>query len=309
MNRKMLDALENCLLRMKLGDSLEAALSMYPHLAAQLRPLLETAALARPAVRENLPLTVLARQRARGMALAAGLRQESNRRSIFRNTWRPALTVLSVIAILVMSSNGLFTASAQSLPGDTLYPLKRSVESTQLKLVSDPVKHQDLEREFDERRVEEARELITDKRVEGVEFTGLVSSQSENEWLVSGIHVVITSQTKMEAVILVGDMIEVHGATNASGGVDASLLTLVEKGADQENHPEVSPISTPSPESTGESGLHENPSESSVTPSHSGEGDDQSDDGNVSSPDATHESHSSEENSQTPQPDSGGEED
>ena len=80
-------------------------------------------------------MTVLARQRAHGLAMAAELRQAKNRNPVRRISWRPALTVLAVIALLVMSSNGLLIASAHSIPGDTLYPLKRSVESTQLRFV------------------------------------------------------------------------------------------------------------------------------------------------------------------------------
>jgi hypothetical protein len=312
MNKNLLDALENCLQRLQQGESLETVLMPYPRLAEQLRPLLETASLARTAGQESLPLTALARQRARGLALAADLRRNGNRRPFFHTVWRPALTVLVVIAILAMSSNGLLTASAHSLPGDTLYPLKRSVETTQLNLASDPAKRQVLEREFDERRVEEAKSLITDQRLESVEFTGIVSSQLENKWLVSGISVVITSQTKLDPEILVGDKIEVHGATNALGGVDASMLSRVIKPAIQETHPVVSPSPTPQLDPTGqsdlqdaptqpsvnqgisgESELHETPTGSSVNPARSGERESRPSNGNDQSSESNDGNHSS----------------
>ena len=235
MNKKLLDALESCLQQIEQGEPLDTVLARYPELAAQLRPLLEAAVCARSARVESLPVTALARQRARGLALAADLRQGKNRRTLRRYSWRPVMTVLAVLAILVMSSNGLLIASAHSIPGDTLYPLKRSVESTQLRLVSDPVERELLEHEFDERRVDETRHLITDQRVEEVEFTGVVASQSENEWLVSGISVVVTSRTEIDSGILVGDMIEVEGVTNAAGVVEATHLTLVRNSAIDEN--------------------------------------------------------------------------
>jgi hypothetical protein len=292
MNRKISDALENCLQRMEQGEPLDAVLSRYPQLAAQLRPLLETAVRARSAGVENLPLTALARQRSRGLALAADLRRGKGRNPIRWHSWRPALTVLSVIALLAMSSNGLLIASAHSIPGDTLYPLKRSVESTQLHLVSDPVEREALEHEFDERRVDETRSLLTDQRVEGVEFSGLVSSQSETEWLVSDIHVVVTAHTKIDANIVIGDMVDVHGATNHSGGVDATRLTLVVNPGTNDIRVGT-PTLTPTPNPTGESGLQETPAESSVTPSSSGEGEHQSSDEDDRSSEKSHESHSS----------------
>jgi Domain of unknown function (DUF5666)/Domain of unknown function (DUF5667) len=305
MNKRLPDALENCLQRMDQGESLDSALALYPELAAQLRPLLETAARARSARRESLPQAVLVRQRSRGLALAAELRQGKNRRLLQRRFWRPAVTILAVIAILVMSSNGLLIASAHSIPGDTLYPLKRSLESTQLHLVSNPAKRQVLEREFGERRVDETKSLLTHQRIENVDFTGVVSSQSEGKWLVSGISVNVTPHTEIDEGILVGDEIEVHGTTDSGGSVAASQLSLVKKTAPNPEHPEASPTPTPSPESSVESAPTETLDESSVVPSHSGEDASQSSESKDQSPAKSGENHSSGETTYTPHSDSG----
>ncbi len=302
MNAILLDALESCLKRIEQGETPDSALTRYPELAAQLRPLLETAFRARAARVEDLPLTALELQRSRGLALASDLRKTTHPQQ--RRIWRPVMTVLSVIAILVMSSNGLLIASAHSIPGDTLYPLKRSVESTQLRLVSDPAEREALERTFDERRVDETRSLISDQRVESVEFTGVVSSQSENEWLVSGIHVVITSTTRIDAGIEVGDEIDVDGDTNTAGAVDATRLTLVKSSATQPAPPEVTPTPTPSPESSGESSLEETPDGSSITPGGSGEGENQEGDGTDQSSQKSHEDRHSDETDHSSQPNS-----
>jgi hypothetical protein len=291
MNRKLLDALETCLQRIQQGESPDSILTRYPHLAVWLRPLLETAVRVRSASRESLPPSALARQRSRGLALAADLRQGKNRHLLQGRFWRMALTILSVIAILAMSSKGLLIASAHSIPGDTLYPLKRSVESTQLHLVSDPTERQVLEHEFSERRVDETKSLITDQRIESVEFTGVVSSQSESEWLVSGIAIVVTTQTEIDEGIGVGDEIQVEGSTNAAGGVEAIRLSLLEDSATEDGHPAISPTQTLSPDESGESSLRDTPTESSITPADSG------DEENDSSGESTH----------TPQPDSEGE--
>ncbi len=76
MNDRLQDALENCLTRMDKGETLESVLLRYPNLKSQLSPLLKTALRARSGSRESLPQSVLARQRGRGLAMAAGLRGE-----------------------------------------------------------------------------------------------------------------------------------------------------------------------------------------------------------------------------------------
>ncbi len=272
MNKRLPDALENCLQRMDQGESLDSVLALYPELAARLRPLLETAMRARSAGRESLPQAVLVRQISRGLALAADLRQGKNRRLLQRRFWRPAVTILAVIAILVMSSKGLLTASAHSIPGDTLYPLKRSLESTQLHLVSDPAKRQVLEQEFDERRVDETKSLLTHQRIEYVDFTGVVLSQSEGNWLVSGISVNVTPHTEIDEGLGVGDEIEVRGSTNDAGGVDAIHLSLARDHALDDSSSQVSPMLTPTPDSSVESEITGTQTESSITPRDSGEG-------------------------------------
>jgi hypothetical protein len=191
---------------------------------------------------------VLARQRSRGLALAADLRQGKNPPLVLGRFWRPVLMVLSVIVLLVIGTNNLLTASAHSLPGDTLYPFKRSVESTQLRLVSDPVKKLELEHTFSQRRVDETKSLISEERVEEVEFTGVVISQSDGEWLVSGVKVVVTSQTEIEKGIKVGDVIEMKGSTNSAGGVVAISLRLAQDPASDDPLPGESPTQSASPE-------------------------------------------------------------
>jgi hypothetical protein len=144
-----------------------------------------------------------------------------------RGAWRISLTTLSVIAILVLSSNGLLSASAHSIPGDTLYPLKRSVETTRLHLTIDPTEQARLEESFSEERVDETRSLITARRVESVEFNGVVTSQAKAAWVISGIPVIITDQTDMDDGIVVGDQVEVRGSTNYNGDVEAVFLSIV----------------------------------------------------------------------------------
>jgi hypothetical protein len=271
MNKKLVDALETCLQRMEHGETLDSVLAGYPQLAAQLRPLLVTAVRARSANREPFPQSVLARSRSRGLSLAADLRQGRIHPPVLRRFWRPVVTILSMIIILVMSSNGILVASAHSIPGDTLYPLKLSVESTQLNLVSNLAQRQELERTFRERRLDETKSLISIRRIEDVDFTGVVTSQSGDEWLVSGIPVVITAQVDRDDGIQIGDDIDVDGSTDTAGNVKAMRLSLANVPDADEDYPGVSPTLTTSATPTPKSYFMGTPTESALLPAHSGE--------------------------------------
>jgi hypothetical protein len=304
MNQKLLDALETCLQRMQHGEPLEYVLASYPELAAELRPLLETAVQARSARRESLAQATLAKHRSQGLALAADLRRGDKFWLTQRRSLRPAVRILAVIAILVMSSNGLLVASAHSIPGDPLYALKLKVESTQLQLASGPAERQILEQTFSERRMDETRSLITIHRIATVEFSGVVSSQSDGEWLVSGIPVVISARTNMDEGIEIGEDIDVQGSTDATGNVDAARLTL-DNDSDADNGvPVMSPTHTPSTEGSEGPGLTATPVEPSVTPAHSSDNSDQTADRKDQTPMKADENHSSPETTHTPRPDS-----
>jgi hypothetical protein len=267
MNNRLQDALENCLTRMEKGETLESVLLRYPNLTSQLSPLLNTALRARSGSREGLPQSVLARQRGRGLDLAAGLRAKKSRPWMLRGAWRISMTVLSVIAILGLSSNGLLSASAHSIPGDTLYPLKLSVETTQLHLTLDPAEKQVLERAFGERRVDETRSLISMRRIESVEFSGVVSSQSDSVWVVSGIPVIITVRTDLDDGIVVGDEIDVRGSTNYAGDVEAISLSLVNVPDPDDTPTQMAPKEAVTPDNSAN--LSVSPTETSTPESYS----------------------------------------
>jgi len=226
MNRQILDALQACLQAMENGESLEAVLARYPRFAAELRPLLEASQAARRLSPERLPVGAITRSRARLLRTAAGLRSRKDASSRLKPSWRFVLASLAALALLALSGNGLLVASARSLPGDVLYPVKRSVEKTQLNLLSDPAQRQLLQQEFSQRRVDETKSLITIKRVTQVDFEGVVTGQTEDGWLVSGIRVLTTAQTRVDGRLQVGREVEVLGETQASGSVQAARLSV-----------------------------------------------------------------------------------
>ena len=271
MNKKLIDALDTCLLRMEHGEPLEYILAGYPDLAAQLRPLLLTAMQARSASREPFPQALLARQRSLGLSLAADLRQGKIHQPLFRRYWRTAVTVFLVIVIMIMSSNGILVASAHSIPGDSLYPIKLSVESTQLHLVSDLAQRQALEQTFSARRVDETKSLIAIRRIADVNFTGVVISRSGDDWLVSGIPVVLDGQVDIDTGIEIGDDIDVHGSTDSDGHVEAWRLSFAKASDADDVAPDLSQTPTPSLTPQLESDVITVPPASTPVPGYSGE--------------------------------------
>jgi hypothetical protein len=120
------EALEACLSQIEGGTSLEDALLPYGSLAAELRPLLETA-LANRAYAASLaaPKGSLARSRARFLN-AAQLNAERSQKRWFHGIVFSRLGFAAVVFLFVLVIGGLSSVavSAKALPGDLLYRLK-----------------------------------------------------------------------------------------------------------------------------------------------------------------------------------------
>jgi hypothetical protein len=225
MKPNLADILETCLQLMEKGASIDSVLLRYPNQAEELRPLLEAALQATSLGQQEAPVGALVRNRNRVLSTAARLSKKGGLITGWRSSWRFAWIALVGLIFLLVSGNGLLIASAHSLPGDILYPIKRSVETTQITIQSNPVQKQALQAAFSQRRIEETKSLMTIGRVEKVDFSGVIASKTSDGWLVSGIPVVVTSHTRVEGEIGVGDDVNVSGETHADGSVDASRLS------------------------------------------------------------------------------------
>jgi hypothetical protein len=82
--------------------------------------------------------------------------------------WRPAYALASVfLAVLLLTSSvSVAWASTDSLPGDTLYGVKRGIEEFRLAVAQEPWDDAALLREFTERRLDELEEVIAIDRSE-----------------------------------------------------------------------------------------------------------------------------------------------
>ena len=255
MNEKFFDTLEVCLQAIEAGADIESVLERYPEMADELRPMLEASLRARSLAATSVPDIAMQRGRARVLQHATEMRKSarSSRRSVFAF---PRLAVsLALALIFILSGTGLVRASNGALPGDNLYPVKRTWEDMRLLLVINPASREELEDEFEQERLHEVDELLVEGRHETISFAGVVTEQNGDQWLVAGIPVQITPDSKLPAdPVTAGASVMVEGNTNLQGFVEADRIELLEAGIS------LSPFGPVEVEGTDESDLHDDSS-------------------------------------------------
>jgi hypothetical protein len=133
--------------------------------------------------------------------------------------------------MLFMGSNRLVHASSTTLPGDNLYPVKRTWEDMKVLLTFNTQAREALEVEHENERLDELNDLFAEGRSAKVDFAGTVKSQNGNLWMVTNIPVQISSQTDLGGqVVTRGSAIRVRGFTQADGTVLAERVELLAAG-------------------------------------------------------------------------------
>jgi hypothetical protein len=231
------EVLEICLQEIEQGADIDTVLFRYPEFAEELRPILEASEGARHMAVPAPSAEVVRRNRARVLQRAAQLRETAAKpRATPRRIWftslRRVAVTLIVIALLFVSGTSLVRAASTTLPGDQLYPVKRTWEDVLLLFTFNSQQRETLEIEHENERHHELRELFAEGRSEDVEFSGLVTSQSGTEWLVEGVQVVISPETQMRGQgIVVGSAVRVEGTTQGSMTVFAEEIQLLPPGS------------------------------------------------------------------------------
>jgi hypothetical protein len=231
MNEKFYEALEVCLQALETGADIESVLGRYPQMADELRPILEASLQAQSLAVPSVPEDAMRRSRARVLGHVAGMRAPArrSRRSIF--SFPRLAASLALALIFILSGTGLVRASNGALPGDNLYPVKRTWEDMRLLMVVNPQGREELEDKFEQERLHEVDELLVEGRHETIKFAGIVTEQNGDQWLVAGIPVQITPDSKLPAdPVSAGAMVMVEGNTNAQGFVEADRIEILEAG-------------------------------------------------------------------------------
>jgi hypothetical protein len=240
--------LDDCLAQMRAGKTIDECLQAHPAQAQDLRPLLQAASQvwenpiprARPAaVRAGLdrllasakfqevsPLSVSSGRFTRYVYHVAGTlkiilfgKTHSRYNLAFR---------LSVAIVLVVfaSSAVMLRASASSLPGDSLYGVKRTWENVTISLTPDEQARQQLLEQFAGERRAEVKELIQLRRAGMVEFQAPLEQMDAKNWRVDGFQVQIDPETEVEGSPETGDAVDIHARLAADGTLYAIQVNV-----------------------------------------------------------------------------------
>jgi hypothetical protein len=270
--------LAQCLNDIEQGDSVQECLARYPERREELEPLLVAAQRVRRAasVAPSASFRQGARARMLKMIESRATPEESRAPSereglldrlglnlglpvVVRRLSLPALATITVIVLLGMMSIGVAYASAESLPGDSLYPVKLAGERLRLALAPGDVAEARLHlRLAGERLRESARlsemgredkvEMLMGSYVEEVEAAGriLQSQQAQGEDVTQLSKRLLESLAQQQVVLS-----EVEGAVSkgtqpaVERAMSASRAAEREAMATMDEEPPASPATEP----------------------------------------------------------------
>jgi Domain of unknown function (DUF5667) len=234
MNKELYETLEMCLQALETGSDLESVLKRFPETANDLRPLLEVSQQARLLAISEVPATALRRGKARVLKYATRTRTsgfKSRKRWLLFAFPRLAISLAAALIFFLASGTGLVRASNGALPGDNLYPVKRTWEDVRLLLVFNPEGRETLQSEFEQERLQEVDKLMVEKRHVTISFAGVVTEQNENVWVVSGVSVHITAASHLpQEPVTAGATVRVTGWTTTQGFVEAESVEILMPG-------------------------------------------------------------------------------
>lgn len=221
-------ALEECLQAMDNGSSIQQCLAMYPELEHELRPALEAALAARSLAEVNVPVEAMNRSRTRLLGKAAMMRNEKTPKMVWMGFSRLVFSLVFALVLFVVTSSGLLAVSAKSLPGDKLYPVKKVVEDLRVQLAPSGVQKYEAVTEYRQQRIDEVQELLNRSEQRSISYEGVVEEITDSSWVVGGVKVIPTADTKLVGDISVGMLVEVNGVTDVDGYVTAKEIHLRE---------------------------------------------------------------------------------
>lgn len=215
---------EYCLARLEAGEDLDSILARFPDKAGQLQPLLKAALEARRSGQPvHIPASAKVDSRTRFLAEAGRMQKKA---PLFNPPLRLARALVIVVLFLFAGLFGTGLASAEAVPGETLYPIKRAVEKAQLALTTDQTSKLDLEEEFDRRRVAETEKLVQTGRSESVTLAGTLNETTDHIWTVGGVRLNLPAELLADADSLRGSYVEVKGRLEGDLGLTVENMEL-----------------------------------------------------------------------------------
>lgn len=211
------------------GHGVDEILSRYPQMREELRPILETAArLSALTVRPSPEARNASRRRF--LSQAERLRQNGPAGNA-PPPWRRFVYAFASFAVfLALLGVILIPPSGDAIPGDILYPVKRSAESVQLYLAPDEEKASLLET-YENERNREVYEMLEIGRDGRAGYVGIVKAIGPDRWEIGRITAHIDEFTEINGDPQVGARVEAHCLIK-DGQVTAESLTVLEPPAE-----------------------------------------------------------------------------
>lgn len=221
LEEQLIEALDD----MERSRSLEEILRERPALAPELRAYLQTAeqlAGLSPAPR---PQAAAASRRAM-LQRAAQERAQAEARPPAPPFWRRFFYSFAAFAVLLLIAGGLLAPRAQeAVPGDTLYPLKRTSEDVRL-LLAPPAQKDDLRQAFEEERNHEVYVMLRTGRDGVAGYTGEIKALGRETWEIGNITVQLTEETLVQGEPEVGARVSAHCRIEDGEVIAESLAVL-----------------------------------------------------------------------------------
>lgn len=236
------DALEASLARLAAGGTVEECIDHYPHSGGDLRVALAAvealSAVAQPPPVRPPEAKAAARQ-AFLKAAAAGRRSFrpspwqqglSGLMALFRPLARGWAVAVVLLALIVGLGGGAAALASNALPGDALYPVKRSVEQVRTALTVRPESRQQLERSLEQLRRDEAALVAQEQRPVPVEFTGRLLAAQDGLWRIEGLDAAV----RVPDAVLgggappPGSQVRLIAQSDGNGGLIATRVDVLE---------------------------------------------------------------------------------
>ncbi len=266
MSREFDSILDECLSQLKMGAGVEQCAARYPQHAEALLPYLSLAAavqsvpvpLPSPAAVAANQQRMLGAVKTRATRPVAGgflrlprsatgrFSPGSSRASLLL---RVAMAMTVLFLLLGFAAGGLVNAAEGSLPGDTLYRVKRIAEEIQLSITFDALARQQLDSRFAQQREAEVWAVLDMGREARVDFQGALSQIEDDFWTVAGLRLALDDETVTEGQPLLGATVRAEALSLADGSLRALRLQILwrpEPSATSVN-PTPTPSATPTP--------------------------------------------------------------
>ncbi|MBZ0277914.1 MAG: DUF5666 domain-containing protein, partial [Anaerolineae bacterium] len=233
----LLNAFNDSIDRLAAGQTLDDCLRAYPQYANQLRPMLNTGRLAHSAAPDAAEIAA-AQARVRQRILSMTQPPKARPRPVL---WQAATLAASLALVFLVTLTGSAALAQNSLPGDILYGMKILTEDVRLAFSGESTT---LKGEFNERRIDEIRQLTAARRPAEVAFTGDITAASGNTWEIAGLPVTVTADTIGANDARVGETVKVTVATDDQGQIIAKAIEI-ETHIEPPPEPTLPPTSVP----------------------------------------------------------------